>query len=69
MKITEITFPHMTLQKVGPVLQAAGFELGTVGDGCGTMEREGEITDEERQELSARMAKVLFEFEVYDSEE
>ena len=65
-KLTTIDLPHKALEVVGPILVEAGFTLGTVGGGYGQMEREGEISEDEKKILTAAMAEELF---VFDSEE
>ena len=60
--ITTINLPHNTLRLVGELLEQKGFELGTVGGGYAQMELEGTLTNEERTELTAKMAAIVFEF-------
>ena len=64
MHLTLIELPHKVLELVGPILQEAGFELGTVGSGWGQMERVGEISEEEKATLTQKMAEELFTFDV-----
>lgn len=68
-KLTTIDLPHGVLQVVGDILQKAGFTLGTVGSGYGMMEREGDISEEEKSKLIKAMSAELFEFDVQDLEE
>lgn len=68
-KLTTITLSHGALSVVGHVLEEAGFTLGTVGGGEGTMERDGAISDAEAAELSAKMGEALFFFTIEDLEE
>jgi hypothetical protein len=68
-KLTTINLPHGTLEHVGELLKLKGFTLGTVGGGYGQMELEGTLTDEERTDLTARMAAIVFEFEEQDLDE
>lgn len=67
-KLTTIDLPHRTLHVVGKLLESAGFTLGTVGGGYGEMEREGSITDEEKRELTVKMAELAFVFVEQDIE-
>jgi hypothetical protein len=65
-KLTTIGLPHKVLEIVGPILVEAGFQLGTVGGGYGEMERDGEISEDEKKILTAAMAEELFCFEVQE---
>ncbi len=65
-KLTTIELPHGSLRVVGPLLQQAGFTLGTVGGGHGQMEREGTLTDDEQRELKTKMGELLFLFEIQE---
>jgi hypothetical protein len=67
-KYTSIELPHTVLDKVGEILEYAGFTLEGTGGGTGIMERDGKIGKEEAAELTNKMAKALFEFEVDEVE-
>jgi len=68
-KLTTIDLPHKCLERVGGILEDAGFTLGTVGGGYAEMEREGEITETEKQRLIREMAACVFQFETSDIED
>ena len=68
-RITTIDLPHKILERVGKLLEQKGFVLGTVGGGYGQMELDGTLTDEERTDLTSKMAAIVFEFEEYDPDE
>ena len=68
-KLTTIDLPHGVMRIVGPILQAAGFCVGTTGGGMCEMERDGEISEDEKRILTAAMSDELFDFEVEDLEE
>jgi hypothetical protein len=67
--ITIIELPTEALELVVEVLDRAGFRLGSSGGRYSSMERWGNITDEEIVDLKAKMADLLFEFETYNIEE
>ena len=68
-QITTIDLPHNTLKRVGKLLEQKGFVLGTVGGGYGQMELQGTLTDEEKIDLTSKMAAIVFEFEEYDPDD
>lgn len=68
-KLTTIDLPHGALRIVGPILDAAGFTLGTTGGGMAEMERDGAISEDEKKTLIAAMAEELFDFDVQTLED
>ena len=65
-KLTTIDLPCSVINEIHPILEAEGFTVGTSGSGRLEMEYDGLLTEEQKQDLIARMAAIVFEFDEQD---
>lgn len=65
-KLTTIDLPCKVIDEVGQILEAEGFTVGTSGSGRLEMEYDGLLSEEKKQDLIARMAAIVFEFDEQD---
>lgn len=65
-KLTTIDLPCSVIDEIHPILEAEGFTVGTSGSGRLELEYDGLLSEEKKQDLIARMAAVVFEFDEQD---
>jgi len=65
-KLTTIDLPCSIIDEIHPILEAEGFTIGTSGGGRLEMEYDGLLPEEKKQDLIARMAAIVFEFDEQD---